>query len=66
MKPSPATVLPATLTAQLDSNRAFMMGFATATNAATRGVGTIKHEQRFFSLDFSLMPFFGIMLTASL
>jgi hypothetical protein len=32
MKPSPATVLPATLTAQLDSNRAFMMGFATATN----------------------------------
>jgi hypothetical protein len=31
MKPSPATVLPATLTAQLDSNRAFMMGFATAT-----------------------------------
>jgi hypothetical protein len=24
-------VLPATLTAQLDSNRAFMMGFATAT-----------------------------------
>jgi hypothetical protein len=40
--------------------------WAHGNNAATRGVGTIKHEQRFFSLDFSLMPFFGIMLTASL